>query len=154
MTTIKQKLANQYNAQRSSGPKTDEGKRKSAINATRHGLTMSIEDSAWQPFLNQIKNLLVEDGYDKASARNLALYILDFERNVEYLMKICEKSKVSAYVKGVNFETAKENSFKNLNLDNRKIHELQLKNYKEFKSADRYFRRAANQLLKRCRLDS
>jgi hypothetical protein len=40
-TTEKQKLANQRNAQRSTGPKTQEGKAKSRANALKHGLTGS-----------------------------------------------------------------------------------------------------------------
>lgn len=39
MTTDKQKEANKRNAQRSTGPKTAEGKRKSRLNAVKHGLT-------------------------------------------------------------------------------------------------------------------
>ena len=38
MATEKQKLANQRNAQKSTGPKTEEGKKKVSLNATRHGL--------------------------------------------------------------------------------------------------------------------
>jgi hypothetical protein len=49
MTSIRQIEANRRNALRSTGPKTDEGKRQSRRNAVRHGLTaetvvVSLED--------------------------------------------------------------------------------------------------------------
>lgn len=39
MTSLRQFEANRRNAARSTGPKTDDGKRKSRLNAVRHGLT-------------------------------------------------------------------------------------------------------------------
>jgi hypothetical protein len=39
MATEKQILANQQNAQHSTGPRTEAGKRRSRRNAVRHGLT-------------------------------------------------------------------------------------------------------------------
>src|SRR5215831_640872 len=51
MTTEKQILANRQNAERSTGPRTESGKRRSRRNAVRHGLTAetvidSLEDAA------------------------------------------------------------------------------------------------------------
>lgn len=39
MTSLEQFEANRRNALRSTGPKTDGGKRRSRVNAVRHGLT-------------------------------------------------------------------------------------------------------------------
>ena len=50
MTSFRQFEANRRNAVRSTGPKTDDGKRRSRVNAVRHGLTAetvvgSLEDA-------------------------------------------------------------------------------------------------------------
>ncbi|GEM_PF-2243771 len=88
MTSAKRKAANQRNAQRSSGPRTDEGKRRSSANATRHGLTTSIETSLWAAHLQSLQALLESDGLNPQEARDLALCILNYERNVHSQRKL------------------------------------------------------------------
>jgi len=62
MSTEKQILANQQNAQRSTGPRTESGKRRSRRNAVRHGLTAetvidTLEDAAdYRAFERAIKS--------------------------------------------------------------------------------------------------
>lgn len=84
MTSPRQRAANRLNSLRASGPKTLAGKRRSAINATRHGLTVPIDVSGWAPLLEPLAKRLIADGYSAAQARDLARGILDFERNVKY----------------------------------------------------------------------
>src|SRR5215470_20125797 len=62
MTTEKQILANRQNAERSTGPRTESGKRRSRRNAVRHGLKAetiidSLEDAAdYSAFERAIKS--------------------------------------------------------------------------------------------------
>ncbi len=84
MTSTKRYAANLRNAQRSSGPKTEQGKRRSSLNATRHGLITPIENSSWAPFLEPLEILLESEGFVQPEARTLALCILNYERSLQY----------------------------------------------------------------------
>lgn len=83
MTTRRQRLANRLNALRSTGPKTDSGKRSSSANSMRHGLTIPVELSPWAKHLQSVQTLLSSEGFGAMESRQLGLCILDFERNLE-----------------------------------------------------------------------
>ena len=61
MTTIKKIAANRRNAQKSTGPRTIEGKSVSRLNALRHGLRSrggSMPAEAWQSLLRTREQFL------------------------------------------------------------------------------------------------
>jgi len=66
--TDKQSEANRANAQHSTGPKTEAGKNRSKLNASRHGLTGQVviqteeDQAAYLKFINPIIKRLAPDG--------------------------------------------------------------------------------------------
>ena len=180
MKSQKQAVANRRNAQQSSGPKSDGGKRRSSVNATKHGLTAPLESSGWAPQLETIAQLLMErESLSEIKANELARCILEYERNVSYQRELYEMMvqgrKPVFDTAGVGWEnfiiathlelgvSSKDNYggfgkegardiakfFRGLGKD--EVRKAQRDAQREFRSADRYLRRAANQLIKQCR---
>ena len=180
MKSPKQAAANRRNAQQSSGPKSEEGKRRSSINATKHGLTAPLETSDWAPHLERVSRLLMEgEGLSEIEARELARCIIDYERNVSYQRERYEMAlqgrEPEFDTTGVGLEnfviaahmeiglTSKSNyggfgkkGARDLAKFFRGIGKTEVRRAtrdarREFRSADRYLRRSANQLIKQLR---
>ena len=82
MASPKQLAANRRNAQRSTGPQSEEGRRRSAVNALRHGLSSSHSRLAEDAQAIEAVALLIQGDCSCAGqAFELASKIIDYERN-------------------------------------------------------------------------
>lgn len=176
MPSAKKLVANRRNAQHATGPKSEEGKRRSAINALRHGLTVPVELSALAVHLPQLQAWLQTEGLQPSEARELALRILDYERNLQHLQsvfkaeeqtssptpQVAEGFRSAARVRewaddtALGVSRAERRLLRQLGkiIERAGKHERQ-EAERQLMRADRHYRRAANQLLKGLRsLDS
>jgi hypothetical protein len=101
MATDRQVQANRANAKRSSGPRSEKGKRAVALNAIKHGLSMPLSSALGQPdgqeylAMQAIAELIAPECASPEAARHIASTILDFERNEmaqrEFFISCCVK---------------------------------------------------------------
>lgn len=177
MTSLKQRAANRRNAQRSTGPKSDSGRGRSAVNALKHGLTSPIEATVWGPKVSELEPLLRSEGLNVAEAQQLARRLVEFERNVDYQRQRFLEVKSGEPRKQIIPDAAKKDieiagqiallrgrkQTQQIGMDrplarevqkffeqvaNLEIRQANRDALKELKNADRYLRRAANQLIK------
>jgi len=173
MASAKQIAANRLNARLASGPKTEEGRRRSTVNARKHGLTQPVQVSEFGRHLLAVEALLLRDEFESTQAQELALCILDYERNLQHLrdqfawseqtgLQLREGTQVGAEHLSSAQEVAnitaqiqmklsrQEKSVLNglANLYRRQAKDQIRKEEQALRSADRHYRRAANQLLK------
>jgi hypothetical protein len=75
--------ANRKNALKSTGPRTDIGKRVAAGNAKRHGLSVPPGPGLERQML-VLTEIVESEGIDHSHARDLDLKIMEDERNLAY----------------------------------------------------------------------
>ena len=92
MTSPKQRAANRANALKSTGPKSELGRRKAAVNATQHGLSLPIDTRIYKKEIAAVTRLIRDECESDDHATELAKRIIDFERNEAYLMKLGDAS--------------------------------------------------------------
>ena len=177
MTSLKQRAANRRNAQRSTGPKSDLGRERAAVNAIKHRLTSPIEATVWGSKVSELELLLRSEGHNAAEARELARRLVEFERNVDYQRQRFLDGKSGEPRKQIIPDAAKNDieiasqiallrgskQTHQIGMDrplaremqkffeqvaNRQIKQANRDAVQELKNADRYLRRAANQLIK------
>jgi hypothetical protein len=91
VTTIKQRLANQRNALKSSGPRSLQGKTIASKNATKHSLSLPIDEHFFAEEINAILALTLQESVGSEQAVALAKRIIDYERNEAYLYALINK---------------------------------------------------------------
>jgi len=85
VVTAKQRAANRANSLKSSGPRSEEGKFRAKLNASKHGLSLPVDERVFTEQIKSIAQLIREDCETDAQAAELAKRIIDFERNEEFL---------------------------------------------------------------------
>lgn len=90
MTSPKQRAANKANALKSTGPKSDKGKRRASVNAIKHALSLPIDERAFEAEIRAVVALIRDDCDSDTQATELARRIIDYERNEAFLIKQSE----------------------------------------------------------------
>ena len=97
MASPKQVAANRSNALLSTGPMSDEGRRRAAVNALRHGLSRQAVSPKDAQAMEALARLIQDECAGTAAAQELASKILDYERNEarqrEYLVSVLQPTK-------------------------------------------------------------
>lgn len=92
MVSAKQRAANRANSLKSSGPRSEAGKFWAKLNASKHGLSLPVDERVFADQIKAIAQLLLEDCDTDAQAAELAKRIIDFERNEEFLQNFNENA--------------------------------------------------------------
>lgn len=90
MTSPKQRASNKANALKSTGPKSDGGKRRASVNATKHALSLPIDERAFEAEIRAVVALIRDDCDSDSQATEFAKRIIDYERNEAFLIKQSE----------------------------------------------------------------
>ena len=180
MTSSKQRIANRRNALHSTGPKTTTGRRRVATNALSHGLSVPVDPLTQHELVDPILGKLAAEDLPKSVRLDLATKIAEFERNIAYqrerfadsvsgqepaprdvlgiddrfiedILDLKLEAEYDAFGGGVQAEFLREAKAALRSLrswgDREAKHELS----EELRSTERYYRRAANQLIKTLR---
>lgn len=178
MTSLKQRAANRRNALLSTGPRTKDGQRRVSMNALKHGLTAPIEATPWASAVSDVEALLAADGLAAVACHELARRIVEYERNVAFQRQVFLGQAINLAPPDANSAALQADlqeiddliEFSGLEDDPEtlrfaqsqarkfvKLHERIAAKQRRaaareaaeaLKSADRYHRRAANQLIK------
>ena len=72
--------ANRLNALHSTGPKSQQGKARSAMNSKKHGLSTPLNLSPDDPKTSAIMTILQAEGYDETQSYEITICILEYDR--------------------------------------------------------------------------
>ena len=95
-TSLKKRQANRRNALRSTGPKSAEGRKRSSNNSLDHGLSVPVVFDFNDPLVESIIQLVAQEGLDHHTAKDLALKIVEYERNLAYQLELFEQQSFIA----------------------------------------------------------
>jgi hypothetical protein len=90
VVSAKQRAANRANSLKSSGPRSEEGKFRAKLNASKHGLSLPVDERVFADQIKVIAQMIRDDCGTDAQAAELAKRIIDFERNEAFLQDFNE----------------------------------------------------------------
>ncbi len=76
--------ASRANSLRSTGPKSTLGKRLASQNSRTHGLSVALPNEVIEPVVSKLLPLIMQDGIDLHAAKELAIKLVDYERNLAH----------------------------------------------------------------------
>lgn len=114
MSSPKQIEANRLNAGQSRGPQTLEGKKRSALNARKHGLSTPVQLSWQAVHVPEIAALLQAEGYGPQEAQDAAKCIVDFERNERHQRELMRRHD-NGWLPKLDPQSAGQQGFRGLN---------------------------------------
>jgi len=180
VTSPRQRAANRRNALHSTGPKTIAGRRRVAVNALSHGLSVPVDPLIQQDLINPILDRLVSEDLSEPVRLDLATKIAEFERNIahqrerfaysisgqepaprdvlgidevfiEDILDLKLEAEQDAFGGGEQAEFLKEAKAALKSLRSWGDRQAKRELNEELRSTERYYRRAANQLIKTLR---
>ena len=92
MVSAKQRAANRANSLKSSGPRSEEGQFRAKLNASKHGLSLPVDERVFADQIKTIAQLIRDDCATNAQAAELAKRIIDCERNEDFLQNFNEQA--------------------------------------------------------------
>ena len=180
MTSSRQRVANRRNALRSTGPKTTAGRRRVASNALSHGLSVPVDPLTQYELIDPILDRLGSEDLPDPARLDLATKIAEFERNIahqrqrfaasisgqepaprdvlgidevfiEDILDLKLEAEQDSFGGGEQTEFLKEAKAALKSLRSWGDREANRELNEELRSTERYYRRAANQLIKTLR---
>ena len=88
--------ANRRNALKSTGPRSRRGKQSSSLNALRHGLSGVADLRLNDSDVSAIASLIQLDGVELQQATDLAIKIIDYEKNLAYQRQLLDGSALQS----------------------------------------------------------
>lgn len=88
---FKDEAVNRANSLKSTGPKSEEGKFRSKLNSSKHGLSLPVDERVFVDEIKRISKLISGSCNTETQAQELAKRIVDFERNESYLQDLKEE---------------------------------------------------------------
>ena len=178
MASLRKQQASRANSLRSTGPKSTLGKRLASQNSRTHGLSVALPDEIIEPAVAKLVPLIMQDGIDKHAAKEVAMKLVDYERNLAHERVSFVRATADEDNTPINQDEVLENIFANALVEQESVDpksvKMMPKHQKEERdwmmaslkflikankrhqkrdkdNFDRHYKRAANQFIKALR---